>query len=59
LLVGVAVILVALVVLLLATGHRAGENWNHALLTAINAVIVSLAAMGAYEVTFRKFESGN
>ena len=57
-LVGATVILVALAVLLLATGYRAGEDLNLALLTAVNAVIVFLTAMGAYEVTFRKFETG-
>ena len=44
-------ILVALAVLLLATGQ--GRGGLEPLLTAINAVIVSLAAMGAYEVSFR------
>jgi len=51
------VILVALAVLLLATGQ--GRGGLEPLLTAINAVIVSLAAMGAYEVTFRKYENRN
>jgi len=54
----ILVYLIALAVLLLATGFTAGLNWDRALLTAINAVIVALAAMGADEVTFRKFESG-
>ena len=45
---------IALILLLLATGFTMGLDWNTGLLTAINAVIVSLAAMGAYEITFAK-----
>ena len=45
---------IALILLLLATGFTMGLDWNTGLLTAINAVIVALAAMGAYEVTFAK-----
>ena len=48
---------IALIILLLATQFTVGLTLNNALLTAINAVIVALAAMGAYEITFRKLES--
>ena len=51
------VYLIPLILLLLATGFTVALSWNSALLTAINAVIVSLAAMGD-EVIFRKFQSG-
>lgn len=47
---------IALIILLLATQFTVGLTLNNALLTAINAVIVALAAMGAYEITFRKLE---
>ena len=50
------VYVIALVILLLATAFTVGLNLNNALLTAINAVIVALAAMGAYEITFRKLQ---
>ena len=45
---------ISLILLLLATGFTMGLDWNTGILTAINAVIVALAAMGAYEVTFAK-----
>ena len=48
---------IALLLLLLATAFTSGLTLPSALLTAVNAVIVALAAMGAYEVTFRKMES--
>ena len=47
---------IALIILLLATQFTVGLTLNNARLTAINAVIVALAAMGAYEITFRKLE---
>lgn len=47
---------IALIILLLATQFTVGLTLNNVLLTAINAVIVALAAMGAYEITFRKLE---
>ena len=47
---------IALLLLLLATAFTSGLTLPSALLTAVNAVIVALAAMGAYEVTFRKTE---
>ena len=45
---------IALIVLLVATYFTSGLTWSNGLLDAVNAVIVALAAMGAYEVTFRK-----
>ena len=47
---------IALILLILATFFTSGITVESALLTAINAVIVALAAMGAYEVVFRKFD---
>ena len=48
----ILVYVISLILLLLATGFTMGLDWNTGLLTAINAVIVALAAMGAYEITF-------
>jgi len=45
---------IALIVLLLATLFTQGLTWSNVPLTMLNAVIVALAAMGAYELTFRK-----
>ena len=47
---------IALVIMIVATHFTIGLTWSNAGLAAINAVIVALAAMGAYEVTFRKLE---
>lgn len=47
---------IALVVMLLATHFTMGLTWSNVGLAAINAVIVALAAMGAYEITFKKIE---
>lgn len=52
----IVVYLIALVILLLATQFTTGLTAQNGILTAVNAVIVALAAMGAYEVTFRKLE---
>jgi hypothetical protein len=49
---------IALTVMLVATYFTVGLTWSEAGLAAVNAVIVALAAMGAYEVTFRKLEAG-
>ena len=46
----------ALIILLLATWFTVGLTVQTGLLTAVNAVIVALAAMGAYELTFRKVD---
>ena len=47
---------IALVVMLLATHFTIGLTWSNGLLAAFNAVIVTLAAMGSYELTFAKIE---
>ena len=52
----IVVFLIAFVVLILATYFTQGLSWNDALLTVINAVIVALTAIGAYELTFAKLE---
>lgn len=52
----IVVFFIAFVVLVLATYFTKGLTWNTALLTVINAVIVALTAMGAYELTFAKLE---
>ena len=49
----VLVYFISLIILLLATYFTEGLTVESALLTALNAVIVMLAAWGAYEVTFR------
>lgn len=50
----IVVYVIALIILLLATYFTTGLTWSNAALTALNAVIVALTAMGAYEVTFHK-----
>jgi len=45
---------IALVIMILATYFTTGITWSSALLAAVNAVIVALAAMGSYELTFAK-----
>lgn len=45
---------IALIVMLLATHFTVGITWNNGILAAVNAVIVALAAMGSYEITFAK-----
>ena len=52
----IIVFVIAFIVLILATYFTQGLSWNTALLTVINAVIVALTAMGAYELTFAKLE---
>lgn len=46
--------LIALVIMILATHFTTGLTWSNAILAAVNAVIVALAAMGSYEITFAK-----
>ena len=46
--------LIALVIMILATYFTTGLTWDNAILAAVNAVIVALAAMGSYELTFAK-----
>lgn len=50
---------IALAIMILATYFTGGLTWSSAALAAINAVIVALAAMGAYEMTFRKLKSAS
>lgn len=52
----IVVYFIALIILLCATLFTSGLTIQNGILTAVNAVIVALAAMGAYEVTFRKLE---
>lgn len=52
----IVVYVIALIILLLATLFTGSLTIESGVLTAVNAVIVALAAMGAYEVTFRKWE---
>lgn len=52
----IVVYLISLIILLLATAFTEGLTLQTAILTAVNAVIVALAAMGSYEVTFRKLD---
>lgn len=44
---------IALIIMLVATAFTEGLTPSNALLAVVNAVIVALAAMGAYEMTFR------
>ena len=46
--------IIALIVMLAATYFTQGLTWSNAGLAALNAVIVALAAMGSYELTFAK-----
>ena len=52
----IVVYVISLIILLLATWFTDGLTWSTGLLTAVNAIIVALAAMGSYELTFRKWE---
>ena len=48
--------IIALAIMLLSTHFTIGLTWSNTGLAAVNAVIVALAAMGGYEITFRKME---
>lgn len=48
---------IALIIMLLATHFTVGLDWSKAGLAALNAVIVALAAMGSYQITFAKAEN--
>ncbi len=48
------VYLIALILMLLATVFTTGLSVEAVILTAVNAVIVAIAAMGAYDLTFAK-----
>lgn len=52
----IVVFFISFVVLGLATYFTKGLSPETILLTVINAVIVALTAMGAYELTFKKLE---
>ncbi len=47
----------ALIILEVATYFTVGIDLNKGILAAVNAVIVALAAMGGYEMTFRKADA--
>ena len=53
----IVVYVISLAILLMAQAFTTGLTLNTGLLTAFNAVIVALASMGAYEVTFRKVDA--
>ena len=55
----IIVYLIALIISLLATHFTVGLTLQNGLLTAVNAVIVALAAMGGYELTIAKLEKKN
>lgn len=52
------VYIIALALMLAATTFTSGLDLQTGLLTAVNAVIVALAAMGAYEMTFNRNGNG-
>lgn len=51
------VYIIALILMLAAALFTTGLDLQTGLLTAVNAVIVALAAMGAYEMTFAKSDA--
>ena len=55
----IIVYIIALVISLLAVQFTVGLTLDNGLLTAVNAVIIALAAMGGYEVTLAKLEKKN
>lgn len=50
------VLLIALVLMTAAKAYTTGLSWQDVPLIVINAFLVSLAAMGAYEVSFANVE---
>lgn len=52
----IVVFVISLVIVELAAYFTSGLTANTAILNVFNAVIVALAAMGAYELTFRKID---
>lgn len=50
----VLVYVIALAVMIVATGFTTGISVQTSLLSAVNAFIVALSAYGAYEITFKK-----
>ena len=55
----IIVYVIALIISLLATQFTVGLTLQNGLLTAVNAVIIALAAMGGYELTIAKLEKKN
>ena len=52
------VYIIAMALMIAAAGFTTGLDIQTALITAVNAVIVALAAMGAYEMTFNRHGNG-
>lgn len=52
----IIVYVIALIISLLATQFTVGLTLQNGLLTAVNALIVALSAMGGYELTIAKLE---
>ena len=52
----IVVYFISLIVIELATYFTSGLNASSAILNIFNAFIIALAAMGAYELTFRKMD---
>lgn len=48
------VYVVALAIMLLSAAFTGGLTWEAAVLTVFNAAVVALAAMGAYEMMFKR-----
>ena len=55
----IIVYIIALIISLLATQFTVGLTLQNGLLTAVNAIIVALTAMGGYELTLAKLEKKN
>lgn len=53
----IVVYFIALIIMLTASYFTVGLSLSTGILTAFNSVIVALSAMGAYEVTFKKWEA--
>ena len=53
----IVVYVIALIIMTVATHFTTGLTWNNFALAAVNAVIVALAAMGSYELTFAKLDA--
>lgn len=53
----IVVYVISLIIMIAATYFTGGLSWEKAGLSAVNAVIVALAAMGSYELTFAKLEA--
>lgn len=53
----IVVYVIALIIMVAATHFTVGLTWERVALAAVNAVIVALAAMGSYELTFAKLDA--